>query len=42
MVLTCYRTLYEAYNPLTYKEAVDKEIELGIIFREAEFGVWQA
>ena len=34
--------LYEAYNPMTYKEAVDMEIELGISLREAGFGVWQA
>jgi hypothetical protein len=34
--------LYEAYNPMTYKAAVDMEIELGIGLREAGFGVWQA
>ena len=34
--------LYEAYNPLSYKAAVDMEIELGILLREAGFGVWQA
>jgi hypothetical protein len=34
--------LYEAYNPMSYKEAVDREIELGISLREAGFGVWQA
>jgi predicted GIY-YIG superfamily endonuclease len=34
--------LYEAYNPMTYKAAVDMEIELGISLREAGFGVWQA
>ena len=34
--------LYEAYNPMTYKAAVDLEIELGISLREAGFGVWQA
>jgi hypothetical protein len=34
--------LYEAYNPLTYKDAVVMEIELGILLREAGFGVWQA
>ena len=34
--------LYEAYNPMTYKAAVDMEIELGILLREAGFGVWQA
>ncbi len=34
--------LYEAYNPMDYKTAVDMEIELGILLREAGFGVWQA
>jgi len=34
--------LYEAYNPMPYKAAVDMEIELGISLREAGFGVWQA
>jgi hypothetical protein len=34
--------LYEAYNPMSYKAAVDMEIELGISLREAGFGVWQA
>lgn len=34
--------LYEAYNPMSYDEAVDMEIELGISLREAGFGVWQA
>lgn len=34
--------LYEAYNPMGYKEAVEMEIELGILLREAGFGVWQA
>jgi hypothetical protein len=34
--------LYEAYNPMGYKDAVDMEIELGILLREAGFGVWQA
>lgn len=34
--------LYEAHNPMTYKAAVDMEIELGISLREAGFGVWQA
>lgn len=34
--------LYEGYNPMTYKAAVDMEIELGILLREAGFGVWQA
>jgi len=33
--------LYEAYNPMSYKAAIDREIELGISLREAGFGVWQ-
>ena len=33
---------YEAFNPLSYKDAVDKEIEIGIDLRSAGFGVWQA
>ncbi|MFZ3220799.1 MAG: hypothetical protein WA174_12230 [Rhodoferax sp.] len=34
--------LYEAFNPMGYKDAVDKEIEIGIDLRSAGFGVWQA
>jgi predicted GIY-YIG superfamily endonuclease len=34
--------LYEAFNPMDYKDAVDKEIEVGIDLRSAGFGVWQA
>lgn len=34
--------LYEAYNPMGYDEAADKEVALGIDLREAGFGVWQA
>ncbi|APW48441.1 hypothetical protein [Rhodoferax antarcticus] len=34
--------LYEAFNPLRYEDAVDKEIEIGIDLRSAGFGVWQA
>jgi predicted GIY-YIG superfamily endonuclease len=34
--------LYEAFNPMTYKDAVDREIEIGIDLRAAGFGVWQA
>ena len=34
--------LYEGYNPMSYKDAIDREIELGISLREAGFGVWQA
>jgi hypothetical protein len=34
--------LYELYNPLSYDEARDLEVELAIDFREAGCGVWQA
>jgi len=34
--------LYEGFNPMTYDEAVEKEIEVGIDLRSAGFGVWQA
>ena len=34
--------LYEAYNPMAYQAAGDMEVELGILLREAGFGVWQA
>ena len=34
--------LYEGFNPMTYDEAVVMEIEIGIDFRSAGFGVWQA
>ena len=34
--------LYEAFNPMTYDEARDKEVEVGIDLREAGFGIWQA
>jgi hypothetical protein len=33
--------LYEAYNPMAY-DARNMEVELGILLREAGFGVWQA
>ncbi len=34
--------LYEAYNPMSHDAARDMEVELGILLREAGFGVWQA
>ena len=34
--------LYEAYNPMSYEEAREREVELGIQLREAGLGVWQA
>lgn len=34
--------LYEAFNPMSYTDAVDKEIEVGIDLRSAGFGMWQA
>jgi predicted GIY-YIG superfamily endonuclease len=34
--------LYEAFNPMSYDEACEREVEIGIDLREAGFGVWQA
>ncbi len=34
--------LYEAFNPMDYDAARDKEVEVAIDLREAGFGVWQA
>ena len=34
--------LYVGYNPMNYDAARDMEVELGILLREAGFGVWQA
>lgn len=34
--------LYERYNPMSYKDACTMEVELGIVLREAGYGVWQA
>lgn len=34
--------LYEGFNPMPYKAAVEKEVEVGIDLRSAGFGVWQA
>jgi hypothetical protein len=34
--------LYEGFNPMTYDEACEMEIEIGIDLRSAGFGVWQA
>jgi hypothetical protein len=34
--------LYELYNPMSYDNARDLEVELAIDFREAGYGVWQA
>ena len=34
--------LYEAYNPMSYDEARDMEVEVAIDLREAGYGVWQA
>ena len=34
--------LYEGFNPMGYKDAVDKEIEVGIDLRSAGFGGWRA
>jgi len=34
--------LYEKFNPMSYAEARDREVELGIALRRAGYGVWQA
>ncbi|GAB4087344.1 hypothetical protein [Hydrogenophaga soli] len=34
--------LYEGFNPMPYKEAQTREVEVGIDLRSAGFGVWQA
>ncbi len=34
--------LYEDYNPMSYDDARDMEVELAIGLREAGYGVWQA
>ncbi len=34
--------LYELYNPMSYDQARELEVELAIDFREAGYGVWQA
>lgn len=34
--------LYEGFNPMSYGEACDREVEVGIDLRSAGFGVWQA
>ena len=34
--------LYEGFNPMSYDDAVEREIEIGIDLRSAGFGVWQA
>jgi hypothetical protein len=33
--------LYECYNPMPYKAALDMEVELAIALREKGYGVWQ-
>ena len=34
--------LYEGFNPMTYLDAMEREVEIGIDLRSAGFGVWQA
>lgn len=34
--------LYEAWNPMRYDQAQEREVALGIDLRQAGFGVWQA
>ncbi|HSG28452.1 MAG TPA: hypothetical protein VLA34_08220 [Candidatus Krumholzibacterium sp.] len=33
--------LYEEYNPLTYRDAVEMEVELAAILRRRGHAVWQ-
>lgn len=33
--------LYERFNPMPYRGAVEMEVELGIALREQGYGVWQ-
>jgi hypothetical protein len=33
--------LYEVYNPMPYRGALEMEVELAIALREAGYGVWQ-
>ena len=35
-------SLYERYNPMSYKDARSMEVELGIALRKSGYGVWQA
>jgi len=34
--------LYAHFNPMSYDDARDREVELGIALRRAGYGVWQA
>ena len=34
--------LYEGFNPMSYDDAVAREVEVGIDLRSAGMGVWQA
>ena len=34
--------LYEGFNPMSYQDAQEREVEVGIDLRSAGFGVWQA
>jgi len=34
--------IYQAYNPMSYDDARDMEVELAIDLREGGYGVWQA
>jgi hypothetical protein len=34
--------LYEGFNPMSYDDARDREVEIALDLREAGFGVWQA
>lgn len=34
--------LYEGFNPMPYRDAQEREIDIAIDLRSAGFGVWQA
>ena len=40
--LRLWPDLYEGFNPMSYDEACEREVEIGIDLRESGFGVWQA
>ena len=41
-VIELHLDLYEGFNPMAYKAAQAREVEIGIDLRSAGFGVWQA
>ena len=40
--LRLWPDLYEGFNPMSYDDACEREVEIGIDLRESGFGVWQA